>query len=79
MEAWGKHCGADVANIRVLADPAADLAKALKVTQDIPAFGGLRMKRFATLVVDGKIAHMVVDGGDKSSFAPAILEAAEAL
>ena len=74
MKAWAESTGADKADITVVADPQAELAKALKTDFELAALGGVRSKRFAAFVDDGIIKHMVVDPGDDSSFAPAMLK-----
>jgi cytochrome c peroxidase len=56
MLAWGESSGATAAGIRMLADPAAEFARALDMTFDNPA-GGLysRSRRYALMAEDGVV------------------------
>ncbi|MHA7925709.1 MAG: redoxin family protein [Marinobacter sp.] len=75
MDAWGKAHNSE--EIIMLADGVAELAKALDLTQDRTANGmGIRSKRYAMIVNDGKVELLHVDpqGLDLTS-AETILEA----
>ena len=69
MGAWGEAHGA-AGKVRMLADPAGAFTKA-------PVLGGLRSKRYAMVIVDGKVTDLQVepDGfGLSCSLAPSILD-----
>jgi len=76
MDAWGEAHGAN-GKIRMLADPAGAYTKALGLDVDAAVLGGLRSKRYAMVVDDGKVTHLQVepDGfGLSCSLAPAIAD-----
>ena len=52
MDAWGKDQHA-TGKVRMLADPNAELAKALGVTVDLKALGGIRSKRYSAIIENG--------------------------
>ena len=52
MDAWGKDQHA-MGKVRMLADPNAELAKALGVTVDLKALGGIRSKRYSAIIENG--------------------------
>lgn len=64
MKAWGKALGAEV-KVRMIADPAADLTKAMNVAFDkaIAVFGNVRSERYALLVEDGKVLQALHEEG----------------
>jgi peroxiredoxin len=73
MNAWGKAQNAE--HIMMLADGNGDFTQSIGLTLDGTGFGmGLRSKRYAMIVDDGKVTHLSVDekGLEKSS-AEAIL------
>ena len=77
MAAWGTASGAD-GKVRMLADPKAELARALGVEIDMAVLGGLRSKRYSALVEDGVITafNLEPDGtGLTCSLAPGIMAA----
>ena len=76
MGAWGEAHGAS-GKIRMLADPAGAYTKALGLDVDAAVLGGLRSKRYAMVVDNGKVTHLQVepDGfGLSCSLAPAIAD-----
>ncbi len=76
MGAWGEAHGAN-GKIRMLADPAGAYTKALGLDVDAAVLGGLRSKRYAMVVDNGKVTHLQVepDGfGLSCSLAPAIAD-----
>ncbi len=76
MDAWGKSQSA-AGKVRMLADPAGAFTKALGLDVNAAGLGGLRSKRYAMVVEDGKITHLDVepDGfGLTCSLAPSLLE-----
>lgn len=76
MDAWGEAHGAN-GKIRMLADPAGAYTKALGLDVDAAVLGGLRSKRYAMVVDNGKVTHLQVepDGfGLSCSLAPAIAD-----
>ena len=61
MGAWGKSAGAD-GKVTLLADGNADFVKALGLEMDGSAYGmGIRGKRFAMVVNDGKVEKLFVE------------------
>ena len=61
-KAWAEATGAEAAGIRVMGDPAAEMAKALGLDFDAAAVGlGVRAKRFSMVVKDGKVAVLNVE------------------
>ncbi|XP_037946144.1 peroxiredoxin-5, mitochondrial-like [Teleopsis dalmanni] len=60
MSAWGKEHNA-TGKVRMLADPAANFAKALNLTIDLPPLGGVRAKRFSMVVEDGQVKELNVE------------------
>lgn len=61
MGAWGKSAGAD-GKVTLLADGNADFVKALGLEMDGSAYGmGMRGKRFAMVVNDGKVEKLFVE------------------
>lgn len=75
MDAWGKSANAE--EILMLADGNATLTSALGLEMDGSGFGmGLRSRRYAMIVDDGKITHLAVEpaGGVDVSAAEKIIE-----
>ena len=75
MGAWGKAQNAD--EILMLADGNGQFTKALGLEMDATGFGmGIRSKRFAMIVDNGKVSHLAVEpaGGVVVSAAEAIME-----
>ena len=75
MGAWGKAQNAD--EILMLADGNGVFTKALGLEMDATGFGmGIRSKRFAMIVDNGKVSHLAVEpaGGVVVSAAEAIME-----
>jgi len=60
MAAWGKDQGAD-GKVRMLADPNAELTKAMGLEVELAKLGGTRCKRFAAVVTDGVITKLAVE------------------
>ena len=60
MNAWGEAQGAE-GKVRMLADPQAELAKALGLDVEAAALGGTRSKRFAMLVENGTVTQLEVE------------------
>ncbi len=61
MEAWGKASGAGDA-VDMAADGNGEFARALGLELDATAFGlGYRSQRFAMIIEDGVIRHLMVD------------------
>jgi peroxiredoxin (alkyl hydroperoxide reductase subunit C) len=77
MGAWGKDQGTD-GKVTMLADGAAQFAKALGLELDLNARGmGVRSQRYALVAQDGKVIHLAVEapGGFEVSKAESILAA----
>jgi glutaredoxin/glutathione-dependent peroxiredoxin len=77
MGAWGKDQGTD-GKVTMLADGAAQFAKALGLELDLNARGmGVRSQRYALIAQDGKVIHLAVEapGGFEVSKAESILGA----
>jgi peroxiredoxin len=74
MGAWGRdqHAGGKV---RMLADGNGEFAKAVGLELDASGFGmGKRSKRYAMIVNDGMVEHVLVDeSGLKESSAESVL------
>jgi 2-Cys peroxiredoxin 5 len=62
MNAWGEAHGAN-GKIRMLADPLAEFTKALGLDVDAAALGGVRSKRYAMVLEDGKVTQLEVEPG----------------
>lgn len=60
MGAWGEHQGTK-GKIRLLADPSAAFTKALDLSTELAALGGVRSKRYSMVVEDGKISSLQVE------------------
>ncbi|MGB1239059.1 MAG: peroxiredoxin [Pseudomonadales bacterium] len=75
MHAWGLSANAE--QITMLADGNAEFTKALGLEKDASAFQmGVRSKRFAMVVEDGKLTHLAIDEkGLADTSAEAILAA----
>lgn len=77
MQAWGAAHGTQ-GKIRMLADPSAAWTKALGLEVDASGpLGGVRSKRYAMVVNDGKITDLQVEPdsfGLSCSLAPSLLE-----
>ncbi len=76
MDAWGKAHGAE-GKVRMWADPQGAFTRALGLDVDAAALGGLRSKRYALVLEDGKVTHLEVepDGfGLTCSLATSLLE-----
>jgi 2-Cys peroxiredoxin 5 len=58
--AWGKAQGAD-GKVRMLADPNAELTKALGLDVELKVLGGVRSKRYSAIVEDGEIKALNVE------------------
>lgn len=58
--AWGEHQKA-TGKIRFLADPNLEFTKKIGMERDIPPLGGLRSKRYAMVVEDGKVTQLNVE------------------
>jgi peroxiredoxin len=63
MDAWGKQAGAD-GKVLMLADGNGDYTRALDLVMDGTGFGlGMRGRRFALIVNDGKVEQAFVEEG----------------
>lgn len=63
MGAWGENQKA-AGKVRMLADGNAEFSKALDLTMDASGFGmGLRSKRYAMIVEDGKVKELFIEPG----------------
>lgn len=61
FKAWGESLGGG-ADVRFIADPSADFAKAADLAIDAtPFFGGIRGKRFALIVDNGKVVKQLAE------------------
>lgn len=61
MAAWGREHGAD-GKIRMLSDGLGEFTRALGLEQDMSAKGyGVRSKRYAMLIENGKVAELHVE------------------
>jgi peroxiredoxin len=75
MGAWGKDQGA-AGKVRMVADGNGELTRALGLEMDASGFGmGLRSKRYAMIVKDGKVTELLVEpaGGLNVSSAESVL------
>jgi peroxiredoxin len=74
MGAWGKEQGAG-GTVRMVADGNGEFTKAIGLELDASGFGmGRRSKRYAMIVNDGKVEHVMVDeSGLKESSAESVL------
>lgn len=63
MDAWGKQAGAD-GKVLMLADGNGDYTRALDLVLDGTGFGlGMRGRRFALIVDNGKVQHAFIEEG----------------
>jgi peroxiredoxin len=62
MDAWGKDQGAS-GKVIMAADGAGAFSKALGLTMDTGAFGGVRSKRYSMLVEDGVVKTLNLEEG----------------
>lgn len=60
MDAWGKALGAE-GKVQLLADPQGEFTKKVGLDVQAAALGGLRSKRYAMVVVDGKVTDLQVE------------------
>ncbi|GAB5468534.1 MAG: peroxiredoxin [Rhodospirillales bacterium] len=78
MGAWGKEQGAGD-KVLMLADGSAEFTKAMGMELDLTGHGmGVRAKRFAMVVDDGKVTHLAIEenpGALDTSSAEAVLKA----
>ncbi|RZT41049.1 peroxiredoxin [Cupriavidus agavae] len=77
MGAWGREQNAG-GKVRMMADGAAQWARALGLDQDLSQRGlGVRAKRYAMVIEDGVVAHLFVEepGAFQVSSAESVLEA----
>ncbi|OUS27744.1 peroxiredoxin [Thalassotalea sp. 42_200_T64] len=63
MKAWGEAQNAE--NIMMLGDGDGAFAKALGLSMETGAFGGLRSQRYAMVVDNGKVTHLHVEAAKK--------------
>jgi 2-Cys peroxiredoxin 5 len=76
MAAWGEAQGA-TGKIRMLADPLGEFTRMLGLDVDAAALGGLRSKRYAMVIDNGRVSRLELepDGfGLTCSLAPSLLE-----
>jgi 2-Cys peroxiredoxin 5 len=77
MAAWGEQSGA-TGKVRMLADPKAELAKALGLELDLTEkLGNVRIKRFSAIVDDGVVKSLNVEpegGGLTCSLSNVLLQ-----
>ncbi|WP_199609649.1 peroxiredoxin [Flocculibacter collagenilyticus] len=59
LDAWGKALNAE--HIMMIADGAADFAKALGLDADTGSFGGIRSRRYSMLVDDGIVKELNIE------------------
>lgn len=78
IKAWAERSDA-LGKVDFLADPAAELARAMGLDKDFPALGGTRFARFAMILNDGIVEELFVQdvAGVTVSGAPAIIVALE--
>jgi peroxiredoxin len=63
MDAWGKASGA-AGKVRMLADGNGEFTRAMGLELDASGFGmGKRSQRYAMIVKDGKVEHLLVEPG----------------
>ncbi len=62
MGAWGKDQKTD-GKVTMAADGAGAFSKALGLTMDTGAFGGMRSKRYSMLVNDGVVSKLNIEDG----------------
>jgi peroxiredoxin len=63
MDAWGKASGA-AGKVRMLADGNGEFTRAMGLELDASGFGmGKRSQRYAMIVKDGTVAHLLVEPG----------------
>ena len=60
MRAWGESHEA-AGKVRMLADPNAEFTKAIGMQVDVAPLGGVRSKRYAMVVENGKVTHLEVE------------------
>ncbi|XP_050522764.1 peroxiredoxin-5, mitochondrial isoform X2 [Daktulosphaira vitifoliae] len=60
MAAWAQNQNAE-GKVRLLADPNAELTKALDLAIDLPPLGGIRSKRYSMLIKDSKVVQLNVE------------------
>ncbi|CAH1997554.1 unnamed protein product [Acanthoscelides obtectus] len=65
--AWCDDLGAR-GRVRILADPSAEMTKALGLETFSQKLGGFRSKRYSMIVDKEKVVQILVDGGDASGF-----------
>ncbi|KJE94879.1 thioredoxin peroxidase PMP20 [Capsaspora owczarzaki ATCC 30864] len=76
MQAWGAAHNAE-GKVRMLADPTAELTKALGLEFNAPPLGGLRTTRFSAVLNDGVFTHVNIEpsgGGLTCSLANVIYD-----
>jgi peroxiredoxin len=63
MDAWGKASGA-AGKVRMLADGNGEFTRAMGLELDASGFGmGKRSQRYAMIVKDGQVEHLLVEPG----------------
>ena len=60
MKAWGDHLGIGD-EVRLLSDGNGEYSQTLGLANDTGAFGGIRSKRYAMIIVDGIVEHLFVE------------------